>query len=83
MVPLPLQLSSMRACFLLKNDCTIKPTALHDTVESNCAGFLPSKCGPPEKVPLALCAALATQSAMMQVADKEEISSVRIRALTN
>ncbi len=47
------------------SDCKIKPTALRDAVVSNHAGLSPAKRGCPEKVPLALCAALATQSAMM------------------
>jgi hypothetical protein len=65
------------------NDCKIKQTALHDAVASYCMGLLPSKRGCPKKVTLALCAALATQSAMIQVAGKKKASSVRIRALTN
>jgi hypothetical protein len=65
------------------SDCKIKPTALCDDVVSSSAGLSPAKGGCPEKIPLALCTSLATQSAMMQVSGEGEASSVRIRALPN
>ncbi len=64
------------------NDCKIKPTTLYEAVASNQVGLLPATRGRPEKIPSKLCAALATQSAMMQLSSEGEASSVNMKALT-
>ena len=43
---------------------------------------MPSKLGLPERIPFQLVAALAKQSAMMQVASEGEASGKKIKALT-
>ncbi len=58
-----------------------KPTAIYNAVLDNIVGASPAKCGRPTIIPSALTAALATHSAMMQVAAEGEASSVKIKSL--
>ena len=60
----------------------LSATSLQRAIESKRVGQSPSKHGQPEKVPFQLCAALAKQSTMMQVASEGEASGKKIKALT-
>ena len=64
------------------SDRKLKPTAIRDAVLENRAGLSPPKRGRREKIPSELCAGIAKQSAMMQVAGEGEASSVKMKALT-
>jgi hypothetical protein len=64
------------------NDHKLSATSLQRAIESKRAGQSPSKLGRPERIPFQLVAALAKQSAMMQVASEGEASGKKIKALT-
>jgi len=60
----------------------IKATTLREAVAFDRVGLSPAKRGRPEKIPSILCAALSKQSAMMQMVNEGEASSVKMKALT-
>jgi hypothetical protein len=64
------------------NNQQVSYTLLQRAIESKWAGQSPSKLGWPERIPFELVAALAKQSAMMQVASEGEASGKKIKALT-
>ena len=64
------------------SDRKIKATTLREAVAFDRVGLSPVKRGRPEKIPSKLCAALSKQSAMMQIANEGEASSVKMKALT-
>ena len=64
------------------SDRKIKASTLREAVTFDRVGLSPVKRGRPEKIPSKLCAALSKQSAMMQLANEGEASSVKMKALT-
>ena len=62
------------------SDHKLSATSLQRAIESKRAGQSPSKLGRPERIPFQLVAALAKQSAMMQVASEGEASGKKIKA---
>ena len=61
------------------NYCKISNTALQRAVAGDTTGQSPAACGRPQKIPRALYATLAKQSAMLQVAGEGEASSSSVK----